>query len=619
MSVWRGVPLHKAIIVRHTPRDHDKPLGRKGTGAIPIEQAGKALDYAGRYGEHAGKGDIDRDPTRHDNELRSTADSAQPSFDAADRLDYALREGAYEGKSRDGLDASLWDQHGPVSREEAQARMEAAGGAFVDSFIAIGREYTRTLGIETKEDIQRLVRTTWNEAVEKWGVIKNPEDIRYVAAVHFDANRSIHAHIYTWSARGEIEPGWTVGREATRAGKEIVYKAGYSKIVSERDERSNYLRDLARYEAVRQCGRRVEDRDLCRLSSKAARLGYPERLSSAPDVDPSRAKALERLQSHLSSSLEKGYGRLSDNWRANAIARDVVRELRSSSPSFKRVWDEYERCVQAKADIKGYSAKGFAQERDEFVRAEMGDFMKRIANGVRNGHLPESRHRPSGRLGRDAVDHMRKEDAEERRIRARARREREERKAAEAQARLSARSVLAQHEAARSLGASLDKVGSMGRDMANLSRAVEYGGYRSYDEAPAHVRRMADDWAEKLASTQRAQSCIERAASDLCAKDATRDPFEAKESVAAAIRDVYARRLFADAREGAFGRPPELAPDARQESLSPASSVFHLGSMVESVVAAASNAMASASRKSAPRRPDREAERQRFDDEERKR
>lgn len=619
MSVWRGIPLHKAIIVRHTPREHDAPLGRKGTGAIPIGRSGKALDYAGRYGEHAGKGDIDREITGHDRELMAdAAEAASREIDAADRLDYALREGIYEGKSREGLDGTLWDRTGAVTREEAQERMEAAGGAFVDSFVSIGREYTKELGIETKEDLQRLIRTTWDEAVEKWGVIQNPEDIRWVAAAHFDANRSIHVHLYTWSARGEIEPGWTVGREATREGKEIVYKTGYSKIISERDERSNYLRDLARHEAVRQCGGRVDERAQRRLDGKAARLGYPERLSREGDVDPAKARSLEAAQSRLSQALETGYGRLADNWRANADARDVVRELRAASPSFARVWSEYERCVEAKADIKGLGGDGFAKERDQFVRNEMGELMTRVANGVRNAHLPGRDREGAQRDGGPA--RLSKEELEQMRARSRERREREEKRAAEAQARLSAATVLSQHEAARGLGTTLDNVNSMGRDMANLSRAVVYGGYSSYDQAPASVRRLADDWAGRLVSTPRAQSLVARDVERLCAKDASRDPQEAKASVSARVQDAYARKIFDDARDGRFGRPPELergGDAALARGMAPA--LDGMGSIMESLVHAAAAATSGSSRRAGSRHPDLAAERQRFYDDARER
>ena len=50
MAVWRGIPLRSAIIVRHTPRDYGRRLGRKDTGAMPCSSNGRALDYVSRTG-----------------------------------------------------------------------------------------------------------------------------------------------------------------------------------------------------------------------------------------------------------------------------------------------------------------------------------------------------------------------------------------------------------------------------------------------------------------------------------------------------------------------------------------------------------------------------------------
>lgn len=617
MSTWRGIPLQKAILVRHTPREHDSPLGRKNTGAIAMEKSGDALDYAGRYGEYADKGDIDRNATEYDRELAADYHESR-EFDAADRLDYAIREGEYVGKDRANLDASLWDQHGPVDRDEIQASMEKAGGAFVDSFITIGREYTKQLGIETKGDLQRLARSTWSESVERWGVIKNPEDIRWVAAAHFDANRSIHIHFYTWSAKGEIEPGWTVGREATREGKEIIYKAGYSKIIAERNERSNYLRDLARHEAIRQCGRAVDEKAERRLSAKASRLGYEERLSSSSSVSSDRKPSLERMQRQLSDELERGYGRLSDNWRANAIARDIVRELRASSPSFAHVTQEYERCLQVQADVKGYSEDGFKKEREHYLKTERDEYIRRVATGVRNAHLPqETRDRMAARRAAwEKGEKPTREEVEESRRRAKERKEKERQRAQEAQARLPISKVLAQHETARELGTSIKTIRELGRDTAKVVRNVAYNEVRNYEEAPRAVRQAANNWAEKMVKTSRVETVINRAVGDICSRNPSRSPGEVRESLSAQVQNRYARHFVSAAAEGRFGQPPELSRSVEHSF----SGISIMGDIAESLVhAAASGASGAARSASGARRANPEIERMRFDEPERDR
>ena len=136
-----GVPIHKAVIVRHTPRDHASAIGGKNTGAIPISGASvsSGLDYIGREGRYEEKSDIDRTSTPYDEAL------------VADRLDYIGRLGRYIGKGAGRQeDATYWDQHGPVDRAIIEERILASGGAFEDSIVAVKREHMQALGIESK-------------------------------------------------------------------------------------------------------------------------------------------------------------------------------------------------------------------------------------------------------------------------------------------------------------------------------------------------------------------------------------------------------------------------------------------------------------------------------------
>lgn len=383
MTRWRGIPLEKAIIVRHGANDHAGAHGTKGSGALPMSSASGALDYASRSGRFDGKGEIDREPTLSD---RLFAEDGRGRGVVGDRIDYISRSGEYAGKGA-GLqvDATLWGADGPVSRQDAERMMAEAGGAFVDSFVAVGRPYAARLGLEDKESMQRLVRATWSRSVERWGLIEDPADIRWVAAYHSDAPESLHVHIYTWSARGEIRPGATVGREATRAAKEEVYRVGYSKIVEERNERATYLRDLARHEARVHAGAAPDRAAAERLAEKASRLGYAERPSLASDVPPERAHRLGRLGEKLARELEGGSGSLSRNWPAQAVARDIVRELERSSPSFSRISRELALCSEAKADCKGYGKAGFSRERASLAKADREDFLKRCSGAVVKG------------------------------------------------------------------------------------------------------------------------------------------------------------------------------------------------------------------------------------------
>ncbi len=395
----RGVPLHSAIIVRHTPRDHARALGGRNTGAISIEggSVSRGLDYIGREGRYEDRSDIDRAPTPYDAVL------------VEDRLDYIGRLGAYAERGAERqVDATYWDQHGPITRERVEADMRSAGGAYVDSIVAVKREYAEALGLSTKEDMQRLLRCTWQRNVEKWGVVRNSEDIRWIACYHTDADRSVHAHIFTWSARGEIPQGYTVTREGTRAGKEEIYRVGYARIREDRDVRRNFLRDISRFEAARQLGLSVSEEDRRRLTETAKRAGLDYRLSRKPDVSEKGRKKLDALMGRLKESLEGGCGHLLRNWNAYVIARDMVRTLERESPSFRGLSMDYMRCANVMADLKGYGDTGFQRERNSLVRGERDEFLKRVSGKIVRTVIGDERRGRNpflARSGRDALSH----------------------------------------------------------------------------------------------------------------------------------------------------------------------------------------------------------------------
>ena len=65
---FRGVPVNKAIIVRHTPKDERSPTQKNNDGAIPISAGNlkDADDYISREGKWEHKSDIDRALTMDD-------------------------------------------------------------------------------------------------------------------------------------------------------------------------------------------------------------------------------------------------------------------------------------------------------------------------------------------------------------------------------------------------------------------------------------------------------------------------------------------------------------------------------------------------------------------------
>lgn len=393
MSTYRGIPLRSAILIRHTPNDHRADGTSGNSGAIPVAMARRANDYIGRYGDYRDKGDIERQPTASDLDLR---EDYAGRWAEGHSLDYIARLGGYATKGAERqVDASLWNQYGPVDVAEVSRQMREAGGAFVDSLVSIERKHADQLGITSKEDMQRLIRSTWTRAVEEWGLIANPADIRWVASYHTDANMSVHAHVHTWSARGEIEVGATVPRDGTRRAKEVVYAEGYAGIRAERDRRATFLRDLSRLEIRRQLDLEVSPEKERRIAERAQWAGWPERLSPAPDLSREGGEKVSALCEKLRGELGEGFGRLSDNYRAQATARDIVKAIEEHSPTFGALARESAEHADAKAAMRGFGRVEDSKEARDFVRGEMEDRMKRLASEVVRAHVPEpDRTRP---------------------------------------------------------------------------------------------------------------------------------------------------------------------------------------------------------------------------------
>lgn len=380
MAEWKGVPIASGIVVINDA---------KGAQAIDRASASRKLDYAARRGEYAERGELEREPTRADEEAMLC--------DIGRALDYISREGdfSWKGAGRQ-VDASLWDERGPISKDEAMRSM-ASSGCFIECVLSVKRDYADALGLADKESMQRLVRSTWTESVEKWGVFERPADIRWVAAYHTDGAHGLHCHIYTWGRPGDLKPGQTIGREQTREAREVVFRVGYGKARDDFNERRTWLRDLSRQNAARQLGGAVDEGRIARLHAEGERRGWPERVPERPDWGDDAAVA--RLARQLGGRLAEGRGRLSGDWKAKAVSRDLTRALENASPATRAIADGAAECERARAEVKGYVSDSYL-DRDSLVRKGREEYLSRLDHTNEASLSPERGH------GRDRSDEI---------------------------------------------------------------------------------------------------------------------------------------------------------------------------------------------------------------------
>ncbi len=379
MTSWNGIPLEKAIIVRHE---------KGGAESAKGGNAGRAVDYIARGDDHAGRGGVDREPTRRDMELAREREMEI----AREALDYIAREREFSQKGAERqIDATLWGERGPMTREEALGKM-AGAGCFISSIVTVDRRYAGELGLDSKQAFQELMRSTWRENAERWGVFRDPGSIDWVAAYHTDAERSLHVHVYTWGGQGDLKPGQTVSREGTRAGKEAIYSRGYATIREQRDERRTFLRDLSRQNIARQLGGAVDEGRVGKLHGLAQRRGWGERVPPRPDWDRGRSPDVVRLAGRLADELEGGRGRLGKNYAAGAVARDLVRALEKASPATRAIKDGMAHCEAVSADLKGYTSDAY-KGREDILRRGREDYLSRLVPTVERACAGPERER----------------------------------------------------------------------------------------------------------------------------------------------------------------------------------------------------------------------------------
>lgn len=388
----RSIPFSSACLVSHST-DGALPI-TEGSGGKVSAALAHNLDYSGREGRFQEKGGCDIELTQADRELINR--------DLLRHMDYTERSGRFAEKGAELMeDCRHWGPDGPVSRADLEADMLRCGGHYMKSILTIDRNYADELCIDSKEAFQNLMRGSWVDSVMKWGVpnLRNSADVHWVAEYHTDAPKSLHVHITTWFSPGiDVDEGWKVSVANTRIAKQEIYRNAYAVPRLEQERERDYIRQLLPAIARTELGREVNSTTLDRLHEKAALLGRELTLERTVDENLLADKVEE-----LRELYSQGEGRISDNYKLEAVARDICDRLYQHSAQYREAYDEYRRMIEDKADMAGLAVQvpknpeadedfdpeelTRAQEitqhmRDRMVRDEMDDVKHRIASQV---------------------------------------------------------------------------------------------------------------------------------------------------------------------------------------------------------------------------------------------
>lgn len=100
---------------------------------------------------------------------------------------------------------ALFDAHGVPARAEIQRELSQTESAIITSVVSVRSGDAAELGLETKQDWERMLRGQWPKYIETLGTMA-PENIRWVAAYHIGDKSGIpHCHVFTWDASGQFD------------------------------------------------------------------------------------------------------------------------------------------------------------------------------------------------------------------------------------------------------------------------------------------------------------------------------------------------------------------------------------------------------------------------------
>ena len=238
---------------------------------------------------------------------------------------------------------ALFDAWGVPERARIQRELKNTESAIITSVVTVRREDAEELGLTTKQDWERLLRSQWPRYVESLGLME-PQDIRWVAAYHVNQENNLHCHVFTWDESGrynDLLPKQKMMR-ANDALRATVLKP-------QRDELS-----LARTQA----------RD--ELVARMRGMG----------LDDTQRKALVEVMPH-EGSLK--YAKLARLHQEAAVEVDaVVRRAIEADARMQELRAGYEKAVLGYAELKGL--EGAALE--AYVSAARADLRTRLGNAL---------------------------------------------------------------------------------------------------------------------------------------------------------------------------------------------------------------------------------------------
>lgn len=388
------MPLHTAVFIRHEVLFTQMPsYGNENTRLATPSNIGKMVHYNARVEEFADKGGIDNHITLDDYHLEQakileSSQSRDQNMDLkiSEMVDYNAREGRFVGRNEEipliegQISGGVWDANGLVDYELAKQDMITSGSNIIDSVFTVSRDSCEALGVTTKEDFQKLMRSQWEGMVKQWNVIE-PHNIRWCGYFHVDGKMSLHVHMNTWDDSGRFSGTQDIPHSQIWESQKNIRREAYKNLDLPVKTLKGFYRDYAVALCRESVGISVYKAEKDKLQSRASEIGVGE-LSFLKDLDFTTSKSIEGKIDRVVRSLpDNGMGRLSyagGSKEMRIAANQVIKTLQRNVPVFKETYEKYRDQVKLAGAHLGLTRRDLS----DYVRPQMDDLKNRLGNQI---------------------------------------------------------------------------------------------------------------------------------------------------------------------------------------------------------------------------------------------
>lgn len=350
------------------------------------------IDYYDRRGEHD-KGGCDRTITKDDRDLAYMQDIKSIN----ELVEYANRTGRFAERNPElpmavgETSGGCWGQNGVLDPDKLISELSESNSHIITSVVTVRRSEAVELGLTTKQDFQRLLRSQWSAQAEKWGIIA-AQNIKWAAFFHTDNPENIHCHVITWDKSGEFGGSTRpiIPHKNIWDSQEDLRKEALSNLIKPLNHERYYLRDYICSRIRLNCGESIPMERQYKLESLRQKCGsrIPVQLNTRTIQTKEVASLMDRVIRAAPKNTTRSLSYARSNNEVRSEARNAIDAMRKHDPLLNTAWLRYEEVIHRTAENIGKRdaiervGENYRNQEQEYIKDAQYDLMRRCANSL---------------------------------------------------------------------------------------------------------------------------------------------------------------------------------------------------------------------------------------------